>query len=127
MHRGATAAAFTYGVKLSATEGTDVVDQTSVISLQEGAAGDRMLFPFTPVLGKFLFDLTLQGWREAPHLFPDDQPLKGVGIDIAYICAAIGAAYFTDGVFLKLLGIPFKAFIEVYQLLFFCIPPHGPC
>jgi len=125
MDCGATAAAFAYGVKLPATKGADVIDQTGLVSLQEGAPGNRMLFLLTFVLGQFSFDLTLKGRRKAPNPFPDDQPLQCIGIDIAHICAAIGAAYLTDSLSLELLRIPFKAFIDLYQLLLLCIPLHG--
>ena len=129
VNRRAATAAFPYGVKLAATERANVVNETGLIFLKKGTLRNRFLLLFQFILDDFLLHLTPERLRQTVDALPDDSALKGGDVDISHVCAAIGAPYFADGVFLELIGIPLKAFIYLLQslLLFFQCHSDSRC
>jgi len=64
-------------------------------------------------LSNFLLDLTFEGLGQAVDSLQNDNALKGGGVDISHVRAAIGASYLADSAFLELMGIRLKAFINL--------------
>lgn len=125
VNRRAATAAFPYGIELAATEWANVVNQTGLVLLQKGTPRYRFLLLFQFILGDFLLDLPPEGLGQAVDSLPDNNALKGGDVHIPNLCAAIGAPYFTDGVFLEFMGVRLKAFIYPLQSLLFFFQCHS--
>jgi hypothetical protein len=113
--------AFPYGIKPAAAKGPNVVDQTGVIFLEKWTSCNVFFFLLQPVLGNFILDLTLERLGQAIDSLQNNNALKGDDVHISHVCAAIGAPYLADGVFLELIRICLKPLIYLLQsvVLFF--------
>ncbi len=73
------------------------------------------MFFFVPfIFGKLFLNLSLQGVWQALDPLLNDNTLQRIDVYIPNIRAALGAAYLADGMLLILLGIAFKALIDLF-------------